>query len=271
MKPLIMRSKGKLVRRGIAFLVSVVISGLSLGVASSPASAAQPKSRLIFPEAHVGAGDPVQARFVTKRVPKGGRVLLEKAVGTAGVWRKVQRLPNRAGASTTLTAPPMGRHAYRVAILDATRKVVAVGRATLFSYGPVELGTINGDSTGTVTLANGTIYRYVWSVSAGSVQREIIKIDRASCRSLAMSTAFDQQSQFATNVLPATVTVVQEAAEPTGVAVAPNAASSTTVTLVPGTAWALQVTVPKSGGSIFSGAAVYGNGVAQCYTPTGRI
>lgn len=255
-------------RRIIFSLVGLTLSAAVVGsaITVAPANAAVSRAKLSFVNAHVGAGEGVTAQYSARRVPEGGQVLLQKAVGTAGVWKKVRRVSPGVARTATLIAPVMGRHAYRVVIRSAAKRIVARSAAILYSYGTVELATIDQNETRTVTLNDGMIYRYVWSAYHSSVNVETLKVERTSCRSLTLSAAFKQASSY-TNTLPTTVTVVQEAADPVTMSVLPNSTASMTTGVVPGTAWALQVTVPRLG----LGQYAYGNGTASCFTPTGSV
>lgn len=249
---------------GIACL-SVVISSGALG--ASPATAAAPRAGLVFVHAFVDAGAPATARYSARGVPTGGKVLLQKAVGTAGVWQKVRRLPAGMGRSVSLTAPAMGRHAYRIVIKSASGRVVAKAATSLYSFGSVALSAVLDSSESTTTLNSGTIFRYLWAGWAGESAHEEFKVDRTSCRSVTLSLASKQEPR-STNMAPATETVVQEAADPTSVSIAPNTTASLTASLRPGTAWAVDTTVPTD---YFGTNSVYGNGTASCYTPNGTI
>jgi len=128
--------------RAFAALASLLI-GLSLGV--TPASLASASTRgavtLSFAPNRIEHTSLVHVRYSSAGLPPGTVLILQREVGTAHVWRPVERLPGTSGA---INAPsvPQGRYIYRILGVRAGRNLVSSRWELLFSYAPVSFGSI---------------------------------------------------------------------------------------------------------------------------------
>jgi hypothetical protein len=248
-------------RRKLGALVvcGALTAATVVGSAASSSAAAKPRVRLAFASAQVDAGAPVAVRYSATRVPPRTKVVLQKAVGTAGRFQDVRKIAAGAGRSVTVTAPAMGRHVYRVAVRERrSGKVLKAATGVLYSYGPVPFEKFSGWSE-TATLNNGTLFRYTFVGTYSEDGDERMTFDRTSCRSIEVSIAHRQTARD-TNTLPGGVTVVQENADPVTLSAGPNATAGGTVALAGG-AWLLQMSVPSG--------VIFGNGTASCWSADG--
>lgn len=147
--------------RALAALASLLI-GLSLGVTSASLASASTRGAvtLSFAPNRIEHTSLVHVRYSSAGLPPGTVLILQREVGTAHVWRPVERLPGTSGA---INAPsvPQGRYIYRILGVRAGRNLVSSRWELLFSYAPVTFGSICSSNfvptAGTYNCTDGTV------------------------------------------------------------------------------------------------------------------
>ena len=142
----------------------------------------------------VSEGEQITLRYGVASVPKGAKVRLQRAVGTAKKWTDVMSLTSTSTGELKIAAPTIGEHPYRVVVKSTKGKVLAKSRAKrIYSYREIPLGELMGWGSGTADVG-GTLFRYVWSnrwlVPWGDRSRQIMSFDRMSCRTATLQSAF---------------------------------------------------------------------------------
>jgi hypothetical protein len=129
------------------------------------------------PGAGIDAGDNAKFLYAVSNVPRGARVEIQRGVTSksATTWTKVVDLAIQPLASGTLVKPPFGRNSYRVAVLDAHKKLLASATHTLDVYLPFTLGLLANRPLQTVSF-DMTTFAYYFQAE--------IDFARTSCRQL---------------------------------------------------------------------------------------
>lgn len=233
-----------------------------LGIGAGPATAAAPatvdmansaKPRLAwqFQVADVDQGTPAVAMYQVARLPAGSRVVLERAFGTAGVFRKVAESMTAVG-SFTITAPQMGQYTYRMSVQSKAGKKLTWGDQKLRAYRDVPLAEMLGRSTETVQIGT-TLFR--WAAAGGTY-----KWQDSSCRRFVFNAA--RKDYNISYAKPGKVSIIQERGDPLELQVPVGTIVPGAIELAGG-AWELQ-----AGGSSYY---TYIDGVANCWTTNGQV
>lgn len=234
------------------------------------ALASRPTVQFRFVHESVEAGEPAAIAYRAQHVPGGSRLVFQRQMGTAQVWRTILALSPHA---TTANLPPVtqGLHPLRLALIGrGGRSIVSVVHS-LKVYGPVPLATLLGDHTETVDIG-GTLFRYVAGLNSnfggyiGSNNCvftghtcEVFKLVNSSCRSLTLQLASQTEASDAT---PPSVTIASERADPVNVQVPLNASTEVHAEIVGDVELTYALQGAKGG--------LYFNGAANCYTPNGQ-
>jgi hypothetical protein len=198
-------------------LFAFVAATLQPGIASASRSAVQFR----FVHESVDMGESAAITYRAQHVPGGSKLVLQRQVGTAQVWRTILTLNLRA---TTANLPPVsqGQHKLRLALIRRGGRSIATVVHSLKVYGPVPLATLLGERTETVDIG-GTLFRYVAGLNGffrgynGSQcgvtgpTCEVFKLVGSTCRSLALQLATQTD---ANDAKPPSVTIASERADP---------------------------------------------------------
>jgi hypothetical protein len=230
-----------------------------------PATAGpRPSVKFSFP-ASATAGARIPFTWQAGKVPAGARVVLQRKVGTARVWKTVLSLSGHSG-SANAPALPLGAYQLKIAVVAKRGRIVGQRSRTLHVFGLVPLGTlVKGLSvwgSGTHTTANYTFnYVAAWGGS-GSIPMFTVAGTQNTCRSVHLD--FDSNGEART-ADTAAVSVVQQAADPqlSEPASAGVATGSLDAKVAPGQSWAVNVLHPSGTGT---NLVVYVNGVASCFS-----
>jgi hypothetical protein len=219
-------------------------------------AAARPSSVLHLASGQANAGGLVTVRYSAAHLPKHSSLVLQRTVGTAHAWAKVKVLvPSSAKAAyaghTTMRAPQMGSYAYRILITTKAHAKVASAGRTLHVYADVPLATVMNTTTGTVQIGT-SLFRFVQTYNM-----TFLHFDTTTCRSANLSFAGDARSAGAT------LTVIQETADPFTLTATPDGVVSGTVALTGNAA-----DFSYSYGPNYSN--LYVNGTLSCFTSNGR-
>jgi hypothetical protein len=225
-------------------LSSIALSGLAAGCTPPP-----PPPKLTFGiTPQTTAGQAPHITYSSSGIPTGGRLLLQRTVGTHLAWATVKPLAANRVASTTAPGVPLGHYRYRVVSTNAKGVATASVIRYMNSYADLPLGTILGQSSNTWTiLASSGSFLFTF------VTAENIEFDHPSCRSMDLRVVYDAPQ----NAADGTVTVLQETADSVIV-------TTPTDTVVP-------VHVDMNG-SAFAVRLTYQslvNGTASCWTTNG--
>jgi hypothetical protein len=248
-------------KRQSRIVITVAFALLSIGIGAGPADAAAPgkvdmansaKPRLAwqFQSADVDQGTPAVAMYQVAGLPAGSRVTLERAFGTAGVFRKVAASTKAVG-SFTVTAPQMGQYTYRMTVRSKAGKKLTWGDQKLRAYRDVPLAEMLGQSTDTVQIGT-TLFR--WAAAGGTY-----KWQDTSCRRFAFNAA--RKDYNISSAKPGKVTIIQERGDPLELQVPVGTIVPGAIELAGG-AWELQ-----AGGSSYY---TYIDGVANCWSTNGE-
>jgi hypothetical protein len=247
-------------------LFAFVAAALQPGIAL----ASRPTVQFRFLHESVEMGEPAAFTYRAQHVPGGSRLVFQRQVGTAQVWRTILTLNLHA---TTANLPPVsqGQHTLRLALIGRGERSIASAVHRLKVYGPVPLATLLDKHTETVDIG-GTLFRYVAGLNGffrgyngsencgvASPTCEVFKLVGSTCRSLALQLAAQTNANDAT---PPSVTIASERDDPVNIQVPLNASTEVHAEL----AGDAELTYERQGAA----GALYVNGVANCYTPSGQ-
>jgi hypothetical protein len=247
-------------------LFALVAAALQPGVAL----ASRPTVQFRFLHESVEMGEPAAITYRVQHVPGGSRLVFQRQVGTAQVWRTILVLSPHA---TTANLPPVsqGQHTLRLALIGRGGRSIATVVHSLKVYGAVPLATLLGKRTETVDIG-GTLFRYVAGLNSnfggyigsnncGFLGRtcEVFKLVGSTCRSLTLQLASQTQ---ASDAEPPAITVASERADPVNVQVPLNMSTEVHAAIVGDVELTYALQGAKGG--------LYFNGSANCYTPSGQ-
>jgi hypothetical protein len=126
-------------RRG-GFAVIAVGCSLLVGV-SAPIAHAAARLTLTLPS-QATAGEATSVRFMAHGVPSTARLVLQRRVGTARVWRTVMSLGTAHEGSAQLAPLPLGVYNIRLAAIGRRHQLSAQRSAGLPVFGTVPFSTL---------------------------------------------------------------------------------------------------------------------------------
>lgn len=264
-------------RRGIParplFALLTPLAVAILSGAAAPVAPANVRVSLTLP-ASADAGAPVPFSYTARGMRARDRLVVQRQQGTARAWRTVRTL-SRSKRSSELSGLPLGSYKLRIAVLDARSKVQTQQARTLKVFGKVPFSTLftppgeiggawysGAPQSGVYTTPTST-FAYAMRMFANLNRTfTFATVGNNKCRSAHFDfvpggggVGFSSPSYGA-----ATLSVVQEALEPTAASAGFNQLGALDVTLEPGSSWSLN--------SLGSGESVqlYTNGYAVCFS-----
>jgi hypothetical protein len=232
--------------------------------ASLPVAGAHPGS---FASLHgvitrITVGRSARFTYTVANLSSGQTAQLQRTFGTAKAWKEVAHLAAKRNAP--LTAPalgPLGKYAYRVAIVRAGKLVKSSPPVMVYAYGNVPLAPLCGSGCGGTEQVGNIVFSYTDQASADGYPdyQQNQAFTATSCRSLTVRYAGSEtpQSENATSYLE----FVQSSADPVYSSTPAGAIGS--------------VTVPLDGGPLYIDTAtddyhlIYFNMTGSCYTVSG--
>lgn len=247
-------------------LFAFVTAALQPGIAL----ASRPTVQFRFVHESVEMGEPAAITYRAQHAPGGSRLVFQRQVGTAQVWRTILALsPHTTMAN--LPSVSQGLHPLRLTLIGRGGRPIASVVHSLKVYSPVPLATLLNEHTETVDIG-GTLFRYVTGLNGffrgyngsencggASPTCEVFKLVGSTCRSLSLQLASQTNASDAT---PPDVTIASERADPVNVQVPLNASTEVRAEL----AGDAELTYERQGAA----GALYVNGIANCYTPNGK-
>jgi hypothetical protein len=212
--------------------------------------------------AGASAGGDATFTYVASHVPAGDSILLQKASVSGGQlkWRTVSDLQVAPVGTSTVIRPPLGRNAYRIAVVDGKSRVLASAPHNLDVYKSFTFAELTTRPIQTVKLGNGLDFTYVF-------QAEIF-LEHTSCRSLGEVDLFNKGTgarQFRVTDTVGNATASRTSAVPA------STGSNIDAVFV-----RRSVTVGEDLdlhilNNATLGTTIYGNGSATCFTDTGTF
>ena len=236
---------------------------LILAGPGTAAASAKPSVTLALP-ARADAGVPIGYSFTAARVRSRDKLVIQRQMGTAKVYRNVVVLVHRGSGSGNLPALALGNYRYRIAVLRKVHrktKAVASRRASVAVFGEVALGRLLNGPDGTYTTPSRT-FPYVEQVRATEVTGSTVLTVGAGdnhCRSVHFDFVPERYSSNDPDE-PITLTVVQQSADPVSASARPDEFGALDVPLEPGESWSLKTSVTNQRQNV----EVDLNGSASC-------
>lgn len=235
---------------------------LCVGLTSAilvPSAGAVPKAKvsLTLPSMS-NEGAPIPFSWTGKHLRRNHRLVVQKPVGTAHVWKSIMRLNSNSG-SAELGGLPLGTYRLRIADLIG-RRVLAQQVGTLSVYGQVPFSTLFNDHQNKVQATPQ--YTFPWVVSHydgdGPTAFQVSNNNCLSVHIGFVSRDYYNHDETGTE----TLTLIQESKDPVSTSVAYNAIGSLDAELVVGQSWAVnQSHVSEQQGNP---TITYMNGYAIC-------
>jgi hypothetical protein len=254
--------------------MALIWATLLVSGTSASAAAAHRLALSLPPTAHAGAS--VGYAYAASGFPRGTRVALQRQEGTADSWRTVASKPAGNG-SGQLAALPLGRYAFRLAVIAHSRRILAQQHRVLEVYGQVPLsrlfaleggagggafytGKIHG---GVYTTPTGT-FPYAMQLFANEAQQfTFTTTSTSNCDALNLEFVPGEADSADPGAATATTTlsVLQQTLPPASATAAPKTRASLSARLAPGTSWS--ITTQATGANF---GDVYVNGYGTCFS-----
>jgi hypothetical protein len=218
----------------------------------------------------IGEGEPIPFSWSGRHLGEHHKLVVQRPVGTAHVWKAIMRLPSDQGTAELL-GMALGRYRLRIADLALVPRpkslhhrrphfrVLAKDAAGIGVFGQVPFSTLfNTDEHEHVYTAPQFSFPYV--VGWNSLDAEagggstVFKVDRNACMSAHIAfVAASRETAKGTG----TLTLVQESRDAVSATVAFNTIGSLDAELTPGQSWAVTVDLSTSiGDAYLNGSAV---------------
>lgn len=236
----------------------LVLAGLA------PAASAKPRVALTFPPNGADAGARIAFSYTAAAVPSNSRVVLQRQMGTAKVFRTVLNL--RAATTTPGNAPALdlGRYRFRIAVLQRRRgrtRVLAEQRRLVSVYGLVPIGRLVATGGGTFTTPSRT-FQYARKTDFVNQPETVLQVSASnSCRFVHIDWVASRG--YNSNAATGTMTIVQEIADPVSSSAPRDEVSAVEAPVAPGKSWSL-----RASNSSMEGLEFYVNGTASCSSTT---
>jgi hypothetical protein len=225
-------------------------------------AATRPEVSFRFASSSVAATtEAPRVHYTVTGVPRGGRAVLQRKVGTAGVWRTVLRL-GRHRHHALAPAVGMGVWRYRVAIKNSSGHTLATKRRRLRSYAHLPLGDYVQPSLfggGSIVVGDRTFPYLGHAWFEGGQQ---IHADSTPCRTLHLDLGVPTGGS---NDWVWTATVYQESQDPLSAAALPGQISALDAPIVPGQSWAFEARFSSTNPNPEGETYLYYNGWLDCY------
>jgi len=242
---------------------ALVTAAATLAVLASAASAQAAANLALTLPADVDAGAPIAGSFTASGLPKGGgKLVLQRQMGTKNVWTTVAALSGASGPVNT-AGVPMGVQKFRVAYLRGHRKPVASRPSVVRSYGTVPLGDFADNESGVLTQPTST-FSYIGSYGSYGDPNVWVTIKDNTCRSVHLDFAV---KHLTSSQAAAVVSVLQESADPVSASALNGTNGALDAALVPGQSWSVTVSATNNN-RIYTQA--YFDGSASCYAKPSR-
>lgn len=232
------------------------------------ATSAKPALGLTAVHSAITAGAAPQFRYTSARAPKGAVIVLQRQFGTSHVWATVRRFKVGNGVTTAPKLSPLGRYAYRLALMKGSTYVAFSAARVVYAYGAITLGALcarsrhtyfDGDCAGSTIQVGGNVFEYLGgqSYNTGPNGDPEIGAQNSSCRSITLRYAVENGG----NAQSLGVSLVQTRADEQDSTSVPNVIKTATFT-IRSSSWDLSLWSDNS-------ERVYYNGTASCWTSSG--
>jgi hypothetical protein len=192
------------------------------------------------------------------------RLVVQRPVGTARVWRAMLRLRGRKG-SAELPGQTLGKYRFRLALLRGHR-VIAKRVAGIGVFGQVPFSTLfrNNDDDGVYAMPSGSFpYVNSWYSVGDSDYEEppttLFSVEHNHCSAVHFGFVFGGDLALVPHII-GTATLVQQTRDPASASVPFNTLGAIDVQLVPGQTWSVLASYAGEGEI----PTVYYNGYAIC-------
>jgi hypothetical protein len=209
---------------------------------------------------------PIPFAWTAKRVPAGGKVVVQRQVGSAKAWRTVARLPAGGNGVGNLPALGLGEYQVRIAVQgkkkNGKRPILASRRIVLRVFGVVSFAMLFAKETPGTYTATGRTFSYAFPRTMfGSSQTAVtIAKDRNFCRAVHVDVVL---GKGALGPASAHVGLLQETRDEAAVSLATDVISSLDAALTPGQSWSINNALTSGDAPL--GVGIYYNGFANCY------
>jgi hypothetical protein len=235
-----------------------------MGAAPSALAAQKPSVGLALAR-EVDASTPIAYEFTSNHVRSTEKLVLQREVGSAHVYRTVRTLPHVHSGSGSAPGLPLGEYRFRIAVLDKPRKghrkVLASRRARVSVFGTVSLAhLLDNPSGGTYTSPTRT-FPWVLRAHAFSVTGDTaltVSATRNHCRAIHFD--FIPENNDYNQGDSSTLTVVQQSADPVSATAHTDELGALDVGLRPGESWSLKASLATG----HSSTDIDVNGSAVC-------
>jgi hypothetical protein len=231
------------------------------------------------PARGVTEGSVIPFSWSSRHLGKTDRLVVQRPVGTAHVWKTMLKLSKRKGSSD-LPGQALGQYRYRLAALRGHR-VLAEQVATIAVFGQVPLSvlfrhsnSLPGATSPGASLDSGvyatsaTSFPYVGNAAIGEdpPTTTIFSVQHNHCVAVHIDFVLGETPGEGYSY-PASVygivSLVQQSRDPVASEVPLNGLGSVSAELIPGQTWSLLTTNADRNG-IPAGPTVYFNGYATC-------
>jgi len=242
------------------------VAVIAMVVAGPQAALAKPRPSVTWTSPRSAtAGSPISVSWDSSHLGKDAKLVIQRPVGTARVYKTVIKLPGDSG-SAQLPAQPIGTYPYRLVAFEGKR-IVAKQAVTVGVFGKVPFSTyFEGEGNGGVYAAPTVSFPYIdflYGPTQPRLTEALLSVKKNNCSAVHVEfitgTDFPGNSdEFSSTV--GTVTVVQQTRDPVSGSAAFNAPGSVDAELVPGQTWS--VLGSWSGGDALPD--IYYNGYVVC-------
>jgi hypothetical protein len=232
--------------RSVIFKVVVLsVAVVAITLAGSQSAAARPRPTVAWTSARsASAGMPIAVTWDSTHLGKGAKLLIQRPVGTARVYKTVVKLAGPSG-STQLPAQPIGTYPYRLVAFEGNQ-IVAKQAVTVGVFGKVPFSTYFENEGDSGVYAAPTVsfpyVAYLYGPTEPHQTEALLSVKKNDCSAVHVEFITGENfpgdaDEYSSTV--GTVTIVQQTRDPVSGSAAFDAPGSVDAQLVPGQTWSV--------------------------------
>jgi hypothetical protein len=242
-------------------LLAMAVVLVTALIGAQPASARQKPSVIWTSSRSASAGQPIPITWTSTHVPKGAKLVVQRSVGTAHVWKTALRLSKPDGTAQ-LPARSLGTYRYRLVVLEG-EAIIAKRTITVKVFAKVPFSKYFGQQGGVYAApaVSFPYINYLYGPTSPNMTEAVVSVKRSNC--ISVHVEFITGSTFpgpGPEPTIGTMTIVQQTRDPVSGSAPWNALGTVDADLVLGQSWSVL-------GSWTNGAHlpdIFYNGYAVC-------
>jgi hypothetical protein len=220
-------------------LATAIVVVMSLVGAQAASAKAGPSVSWTSPPS-ASAGNPISVSWTSKNLPQGAKLVVQRSVGTAHVWKTALKLSKPSG-TVQLPARSLGTYRYRLVALEG-ESIIAKRTVTLDVFGKVLFSKYFGQQGGVYAAptVSFSYSNYLYGPTTPNMTEAVVSVKKSNCNSVHVE--FITGSNFpgpGAEPTVGTMTVVQQTRDPVSSSAPWDTVGTVDAELVLGQSWSV--------------------------------